>query len=66
MTTKQKYVIIVAGGSGKRMGSDIPKQFIEVARLPILMHTINRFYNFDASIKIIVVLPESQHKYWKS
>lgn len=64
MSTKQKYVIIVAGGSGKRMGAEIPKQFIQVAQLPILMHTIACFYKFENTINIIVVLPESQHKYW--
>lgn len=64
MGTKQKYAIIVAGGSGKRMGTEIPKQFIDVQGLPILMHTINCFVNFDAELKIIVVLPESQHEYW--
>lgn len=64
MKDKQKYVIIVAGGSGKRMGTDLPKQFIEVAGKPILMHTIERFFSFDTVIKIILVLPESQHEYW--
>jgi len=64
MVTKQKYAIIVAGGSGKRMGNEIPKQFIEVAGKPILMHTITCFYNYDITIKFIIVLPESQHEYW--
>lgn len=62
--SKQKYVIIVAGGSGKRMGSEVPKQFIEVAGMPVLMHTIQRFYDFDNSVKIVVVLPEDQHALW--
>lgn len=64
MLNKQKYAIIVAGGSGKRMGADIPKQFIEVAKLPILMHTLQCFYRYDESIKLILVLPENQHEYW--
>lgn len=64
MNTQQKYVIIVAGGSGKRMGSEIPKQFIEISHLPILMHTINCFYNYNKTINIVLVLPESQHEYW--
>jgi 2-C-methyl-D-erythritol 4-phosphate cytidylyltransferase len=62
--SKQKYAIIVAGGSGKRMGSDIPKQFIEIAEKPILMHTMKRFVEADKSIKLILVLPKNQHKYW--
>jgi len=64
MKDKQKYAVIVAGGSGKRMGNDIPKQFIEVAGKPILMHTINQFYNNDNEVQIICVLPTNQHKLW--
>ncbi len=60
----QKYAIIVAGGSGKRMDSNIPKQFIEVAGKPILMHTIERFFEADPLMQFIVVLPENQHVYW--
>lgn len=61
---KQKFVIIVAGGSGKRMGGEVPKQFLEVAGLPILMHTIKAFNRADRQTKIILVLPEGQHDYW--
>lgn len=59
------YAIIVAGGSGTRMGSTIPKQFLEVNGLPVLMHTINTFHNFDASLRLILVLPASQIDYWQ-
>ena len=41
---QKKYVIIVAGGSGQRMKSILPKQFIDLAGKPILMHTIHKFY----------------------
>jgi 2-C-methyl-D-erythritol 4-phosphate cytidylyltransferase len=58
------YVVIVAGGSGKRMGADIPKQFLSIAGRPVLMHTIERFKNFNDSIEIITVLPENQLRYW--
>ncbi len=58
------YVIIVAGGKGLRMGNDIPKQFLPVAGKPILMHTIERFHEYDGSLKIILVLPETQQAYW--
>jgi 2-C-methyl-D-erythritol 4-phosphate cytidylyltransferase len=61
----KKYAIIVAGGSGSRMKSDIPKQFIEVGGLPILMHTLQRFKEADSAIEIILVLPASQFEYWK-
>ena len=60
----KKYAIIVAGGSGSRMKSDIPKQFIEVGGLPILMHTLKRFKQADSEIDLILVLPESQFEYW--
>ncbi len=66
MAEKQKYAIIVAGGSGTRMGTDIPKQFIEVAGLPILMHTLHVFSTYDASINLILVIPHNQHDYWQS
>jgi 2-C-methyl-D-erythritol 4-phosphate cytidylyltransferase len=58
------YVIIVAGGSGKRMGAEIPKQFLELAGRPVLMHTIERFKAFNESIEIITVLPENQLRHW--
>ncbi len=61
----RKYAVIVAGGKGLRMNADIPKQFLCINDLPILMHTINSFYNFDKTIKIILVLPKSQFNYWQ-
>lgn len=60
---QNKYSIIVAGGSGNRMKSELPKQFIELAGKPILMHTIEAFH-FD-DIKIILVLPKAQIEFWK-
>ncbi|MDO5447236.1 MAG: 2-C-methyl-D-erythritol 4-phosphate cytidylyltransferase [Prevotellaceae bacterium] len=59
------YVIIVAGGKGLRMGSDLPKQFIPVKGLPILMRTMQRFYDYDKNLNIILVLPKHQQDYWK-
>jgi len=58
--------VIAAGGSGKRMGKSIPKQFLELAGKPVLMHSIERFLQFDKSIRIITVLPENQLEFWKS
>jgi 2-C-methyl-D-erythritol 4-phosphate cytidylyltransferase len=60
----QLYVVIVAGGSGKRMGAEIPKQFLELAGRPVLMHTIERFKSFNEAIEIITVLPENQLRHW--
>ena len=60
----KKFVLIVAGGSGTRMGTDIPKQFLEICGKPILMHTIQVFYDFDPECELILVLPEAQQEYW--
>jgi len=62
----QKYIIIVAGGQGSRFKSEIPKQFVNLNGLPVLMHTISAFFAYQNSIEIIVVLPEEQIEYWKS
>lgn len=64
MDVMDRHVIIVAGGKGLRMGADVPKQFIPVGGLPVLMHTINAFRSCDATMDIILVLPESQFGYW--
>jgi 2-C-methyl-D-erythritol 4-phosphate cytidylyltransferase len=58
-------VIIVAGGKGLRMGSDLPKQFIPIGGKPVLMRTIEAFYRFDKDIRIVLVLPVSHQDYWK-
>jgi 2-C-methyl-D-erythritol 4-phosphate cytidylyltransferase len=59
------YAIIVAGGKGERMGQQLPKQFLELAGKPILMHTIEKFYNTSPELKIILALPENQFDYWE-
>lgn len=61
----QKYAIIVAGGSGTRMKSEIPKQFIDIGGKPILMHTIEAYFSAFASLKLILVLPEIQVPFWR-
>ena len=59
------YVIIVAGGKGLRMGSDIPKQFLPIGGKPVLMRTIERFREYSADLQIILVLPKAQQAYWQ-
>lgn len=59
------YVIIVAGGRGSRMGSEVPKQFLEIGGKPVLMRTIERFHAYDEHLNIIVVLPKDQKEYWQ-
>lgn len=60
----EKTAIIVAGGSGIRMESDVPKQFALLANRPVIMHSIQAFYDYDNSIKIIVVFPENEFGRW--
>lgn len=59
------YIIIVAGGKGMRMGADIPKQFLLLGGRPILMRTMEQFYNYSADLQLIVVLPKAQQHHWK-
>ena len=63
---KKIGLVLVAGGSGKRMGSEIPKQFIPIHDKPILQHTIDRFNSWNKEIEIVLVLPEEQIEYWQS
>lgn len=57
--------LIVAGGKGLRMGSELPKQFLPIGGKPVLMHTLEAFHRFDSAIDLILVLPEEQQGYWK-
>ncbi len=59
------YVIIVAGGKGLRMGSDIPKQFLPIGGKPVLMRTLERFREYSPTLQIILVLPKAQQDYWE-
>lgn len=59
-----QYALIVAGGKGLRMGTDLPKQFLPIGGKPVLMRTLEAFYTYNPEMQIILVLPRSQHKYW--
>ncbi|MEO7991626.1 MAG: 2-C-methyl-D-erythritol 4-phosphate cytidylyltransferase [Chryseolinea sp.] len=61
-----EYALIVAGGKGTRIKSKLPKQFLELNGLPILMHTINAFVRYSVSIRIILVLPEDDFDIWNA
>jgi 2-C-methyl-D-erythritol 4-phosphate cytidylyltransferase len=54
----RKYAVIVAGGSGLRMGADKPKQFLLLRGKPILYYTINQFFKAYPEIHILLVLPK--------
>lgn len=60
----RKYILIVAGGKGLRMGGDLPKQFIPLEGKPILMHTLETFHRWDDSAELVLVLPEDHQSYW--
>ncbi len=53
----KKYAVIVAGGSGSRMGSDIPKQFMLLKEKPLLYYPINTFLSTFPDLEVILVLP---------
>ncbi len=59
----RKFAIIVAGGSGSRMKSDIPKQFLPLLGKPILIHTIEKFLQIP-DIQLVIVLPQNDIDYW--
>lgn len=65
MERKGLYVIITAGGVGRRMGGPTAKQFIELEGKPILLRTIEMFTNFSDKINIILTLPAEYKEYWR-
>lgn len=61
-----RTTIIVAGGSGKRLGGPVPKQFQPVKGRPLLMWTIEAFHRFDPDMALIVVLPQEHFDIWRA
>ncbi|RPA68756.1 2-C-methyl-D-erythritol 4-phosphate cytidylyltransferase [Cyclobacteriaceae bacterium YHN15] len=59
-----KFAIIVAGGSGTRMGAPVPKQYLEIGGRPILMHTLEKFHEADRGTELILVIPSSDFGLW--
>ena len=62
----KRGVIIVAGGSGRRMQSALPKQFMMLGGLPVVAHTINTFSEALPGAEIVVVLPEEHIPLWRN
>ena len=60
----KRYAVIVAGGKGLRMGSELPKQFLCIGGKPILMHTLEAFHRFDGAMQLILVLPYDHQPLW--
>lgn len=65
MNDKMKYCIIVAGGKGLRMGEKTPKQFLLLQGKPVIHWSIDVFHNFDPSMPLFLVLPETYINYWQ-
>ena len=64
--TRKKFVIVMAAGSGTRMGADVPKQFIEIDGKAILQMTIETFLEACPGVSVVTVLPEAHIPYWKN
>ena len=60
-----RTALIVAGGKGLRMGSELPKQFLPIDGKPVLMRTLEAFHRFDEKMQIILVLPREQQDFWR-
>jgi 2-C-methyl-D-erythritol 4-phosphate cytidylyltransferase len=62
----KKFAIIVAGGSGSRMQSETPKQFLPLGEKTIIEHTIQKFLDHDSDLQLVIVIPEDHEDLWKS
>ena len=60
-----KYIIVVAGGRGTRMGGDVPKQFLPLAGKRVLMHTLERMAEAIPDAVLVLALPHDQQDEWK-
>ena len=61
---RKKFIVIMAAGSGTRMGAQMPKQFIEIDGKAILQRTIEVFLTACPDISVVTVLPEQFIPYW--
>jgi 2-C-methyl-D-erythritol 4-phosphate cytidylyltransferase len=58
-------LVVVAGGSGQRMGSALPKQYLDLQGKPVIIRTLEKFFLYDPDIKIVVVLAQNHLKFWE-
>lgn len=63
---RQEYALIVAGGKGTRMQQPLPKQFLPLRGLPVLMHTLHAFHRYSPTLPLILVLPEDDFATWEA
>jgi len=59
------YAIIVAAGSGSRMKASLPKQFLEIAGKPVLVHTLEKFHSFNPNTVLLLVLNDEYIQFWE-
>lgn len=63
--SRKKILIVMAAGSGVRMGASVPKQFLDLGGVPILRRTIEKFVKAVPDIKVVTVLPKDHLSFWK-
>jgi len=62
----KRTMIVVAGGTGSRMGSNVPKQFLLLKGIPMLMHTLRTLHRADGTMGLVLVLPPDHLEEWES
>ena len=62
----RRAAIIVAGGSGIRMGAELPKQYLELAGKPLIIHSLEQFLLFDPGMEVVLVMAPSHRDHWKA
>ncbi len=62
---KTYYAVIVAGGTGTRMGGDVAKQFLTLGDKPVILHSIEAFLHLSFPVEIILVVHTDYRQYWK-
>lgn len=62
---RKRILIVMAAGSGVRMGASVPKQFLDLGGVPILRRTIETFVSAVPDIKVVTVLPKDHIPFWK-
>jgi 2-C-methyl-D-erythritol 4-phosphate cytidylyltransferase len=65
MNMTKQAVIFVAGGTGTRMGKPLPKQFLTLNNIPILIHTLRNFFAFNRNFEMVVVMHHDYISFWK-
>lgn len=62
----KRALVLVAGGSGSRMGGALPKQYLVLEDKPIIVHTLEKFLTFDPDMEVVVVMADTHRPLWKS